>query len=421
MALSFLTYSKKETSPLWIRYREGKKIDAKLRTQLTIETGRLVKGQIVKHRVKNSDNAKQKSTVRDKNKALDSLQIKMNEMKRTVQTALNNRDGSEVVNKEWIKSIISPDKDSDLLTTHIERFLAHKKSNVKERSYKLYSQIKKIINAYETESNRTYLIKGVDLNFSDEFREWMQVKKGYSINSTRIHIGVLMQVLKFASKRGVTVSNNIASFREGLKKKKTLNVYLSFDEIKIISELEGLCNDEAIARDWLVISCYTAQRVSDMFKFSTKAISKDGEWITVQQTKNDTSAKILVPIMPQTREILNKYNGEFPPVFEVNNYNTYLRNVKRVCKRAGLIQSVKTLGSKGKSISSEVTTKCKWEVIGSHIGRRSFATNFYGKIPTALIMSVTGHLTEASFLLYIDRERLIDRANFMKLLINASE
>ena len=63
----------------------------------------------------------------------------------------------------------------------------------------------------------------------------------------------------------------------------------------------------------------------------------------------------------------------------------------------------------------------KWEVVGTHVGRRSFATNFYGKIPTALIMSVTGHLTESSFLMYIDRERLIDREDFMKRLIDASK
>ena len=420
MALSFFTYSKKETSPLWIRYREGK-IDAKTRTSLIIPTDRLVKGQIVKYRVKQSDNAKQKGIIRDKNKSLDLLQVKMNEIQRTVQSALNDRDGSEVINKEWMKRIISPDKNEELLSHHIDKFLSHKKSNIKEGSYKLYSQIKKIIKMYEEHTNKTYLIKGVDLNFSDDFREWMQVTEGYSINSTRIHIGTLMQVLKFANKRGVSVSNNIDLFREGLKKKKTLNVYLSFDEIKTISELKDLNKDESIARDWLVISCYTAQRVSDMFKFNSKDISKDGKWITVQQTKNDTSAKILVPIMPQTRAILNKYNGEFPPVFQVNNYNTYLRNVKRVCKRAGLTQSVKTLVSKGRSYSGEVMTKEKWEVVGSHVGRRSFATNFYGKVQTALIMSVTGHLTEASFLLYIDRERLIDRKDFMKQLMDATK
>ena len=70
---------------------------------------------------------------------------------------------------------------------------------------------------------------------------------------------------------------------------------------------------------------------------------------------------------------------------------------------------------------SKIVTKPKYELIGSHIGRRSFATNYYGKIPTALIMSVTGHLTESSFLMYIDRERLIDKKNLMNQLINATK
>ncbi len=50
----------------------------------------------------------------------------------------------------------------------------------------------------------------------------------------------------------------------------------------------------------------------------------------------------------------------------------------------------------------------KWEAITSHIGRRSFASNFYGKIPTALLMEATGHSTEQMFNRYIssaDTER----------------
>ena len=45
----------------------------------------------------------------------------------------------------------------------------------------------------------------------------------------------------------------------------------------------------------------------------------------------------------------------------------------------------------------------KWELVSSHIGRRSFATNFYGEIPTVLLMSATGHTTEAMFLEYIGK------------------
>lgn len=40
-------------------------------------------------------------------------------------------------------------------------------------------------------------------------------------------------------------------------------------------------------------------------------------------------------------------------------------------------------------------------VIASHDLRRSFATNFYGKIPTAIFMNMTGHSRETTFMQYI--------------------
>ena len=44
----------------------------------------------------------------------------------------------------------------------------------------------------------------------------------------------------------------------------------------------------------------------------------------------------------------------------------------------------------------------KYELISSHTGRRSFATNMYKRgLPTLMIMSITGHNTEISFLKYI--------------------
>ena len=47
----------------------------------------------------------------------------------------------------------------------------------------------------------------------------------------------------------------------------------------------------------------------------------------------------------------------------------------------------------------------KWELVSSHIGRRSFATNHFGKIPTPIIMAATGHKSESSFLKYIGKGR----------------
>jgi integrase len=43
----------------------------------------------------------------------------------------------------------------------------------------------------------------------------------------------------------------------------------------------------------------------------------------------------------------------------------------------------------------------KYELVSSHVCRRSFATNLYGKIDTLTIMKITGHKTEKQFLEYI--------------------
>ena len=44
----------------------------------------------------------------------------------------------------------------------------------------------------------------------------------------------------------------------------------------------------------------------------------------------------------------------------------------------------------------------KWQLVTSHTGRRSFATNLYKSgFPAISIMQITGHKTEAAFMKYI--------------------
>ena len=42
--------------------------------------------------------------------------------------------------------------------------------------------------------------------------------------------------------------------------------------------------------------------------------------------------------------------------------------------------------------------------MSSHDLRRSFATNFFGKIPTPILMQMTGHSKESPFLQYIGHD-----------------
>jgi integrase len=109
-----------------------------------------------------------------------------------------------------------------------------------------------------------------------------------------------------------------------------------------------------------------------------------------------------VPLHNKVLDILKKRNGNFPRSISDQKYNEY---IKKVCELSGLKDKVQG----GKQMETEnglrkVSAKYeKWELVTSHIGRRSFATNFYGKIPTSYLIYITGHGSETMFLNYIGK------------------
>jgi integrase len=54
-----------------------------------------------------------------------------------------------------------------------------------------------------------------------------------------------------------------------------------------------------------------------------------------------------------------------------------------------------------KTRRKEIVNALKYEFVTSHIMRRSFATNYYGKIETPLLMNITWHSKESTILTYI--------------------
>ena len=104
--------------------------------------------------------------------------------------------------------------------------------------------------------------------------------------------------------------------------------------------------------------------------------------------------------------ILNKRGGSFPRAISSQKYNDY---IKIVCKNAGLDEIINASRRQKIDVDGKFPFRNKlgdfkkWQLITSHIGRRSFATNFYGKIPTSYLTYMTGHSTEQMFLNYIGK------------------
>src|SRR5690606_37695437 len=114
-------------------------------------------------------------------------------------------------------------------------------------------------------------------------------------------------------------------------------------------------------------------------------------------------------------EVLEKRNGEFPRALQDQKFNNY---IKTVCKKAGLEEEV--WGSlKIKIAEKQFRKKAgfyeKWKLVTSKIGRKSFATNYYGDVPLSHLKTITGHQTERNFMAYLvkgDEEKAIDALKY---------
>ena len=140
-------------------------------------------------------------------------------------------------------------------------------------------------------------------------------------------------------------------------------------------------------------------------RFTDKQIRVENGKSLLEFTQVKTGKNMTVPLHQKVLEILKKRKGKFPYAISDQKYNAY---IKKVCEIAEIDEVVsgskKSETEEGSGIyRKEAGTFKKWELVTSHIGRRSFATNFYGKIPTTYLIYVTGHSTEQMFLTYIGK------------------
>ncbi|MBN1462679.1 MAG: phage integrase SAM-like domain-containing protein [Paludibacteraceae bacterium] len=218
------------------------------------------------------------------------------------------------------------------------------------------------------------------------------LKKSFTQNSVGKYIRALKVMLNEATRVGVNSGiayNEFHVFNEDVD-----NIYLDENELTILKDAD-LKNIPYLdrARDWFLLLAWTGCRFSDLEKIARTDI-KDG-FITFRQQKTNT--KVTIPLHPVVLEVLEKYNYSMPNSITNQKFNDYIKEVAKAAEIDSPEVITKTIGGVLKS-----TTFPKYKLITSHTGRRSFCTNMYKRgLPTLMIMSISGHKTEKSFLKYI--------------------
>lgn len=173
--------------------------------------------------------------------------------------------------------------------------------------------------------------------------------------------------------------------------------YLNPNEIETIFKHDfGYSDEFDNARDNLIIACWTGLRVSDFLRLDTSNFIDD--FIEIKTQKN--KANVVIPVHPNVKSILIKRKGQLPKQVSDSEFN---KVIKKVCRAVGIKNKIKgKLYDKTKR-RNVVGIYEKHLLISSHIGRRSFATNLFGKIPNSVIMAVGGWKTERIMLDYIKK------------------
>ncbi|PKP29041.1 MAG: integrase [Bacteroidetes bacterium HGW-Bacteroidetes-18] len=310
---------------------------------------------------------------------------------------------------------------SDKLVDFIEYYIDAKKNEVGPRSLLKFETIKNKVKILQNYLKKDLLIKDINESFKIDFLKFYE-ENNYSQNTAQKELAFIKTFCKYARYLGIETHPHLDKLR--LEKAKTSHIYLSEKELEKIKNLADQPDYLDNARDWLLISCYTGQRVSDFLNFTKEKVRKSKGISMIEFTQQKTKKVMTVPLHPEVLRILTKRDGEFPRPISDQKYNKY---IKTVCKDAGITQKVmggkqgdinesesddKQDGKKVKIFRKIIGTFEKYELVTSHIGRRSFATNNYGKIPTPLLIYATGHSTEAMFLKYIGKN---DQDNALEL------
>lgn len=324
-----------------------------------------------------------------------------------------NSVSPDLVNKDWLQTQIDfyynppkqPNKAPTNLIDYIDFYIECRRNELKETSIKKFNVIKRKLERFEEYRKKQILIKEINDSFKEEFVDY-QKKQLYSKNTRQREFVFIKTFCKHAKIKGVEVSPELESL--SLKRDESIEkIYLTFEDL---GKIENISKDKLTdsldnTKDWLIISCYTGQRISDFMRFTDKQIRiEDGKQL-LEFTQKKTGKLTTIPVHPKVIEILNKRNGKFPYPISDQKYNDY---IKEVCKLAELNEPTK--GSKIIETEPEsgiyrkkTDTYKKWELVTSHIGRRSMATNFYGKIPTSYLINITNHATESQFLSYVGK------------------
>jgi len=237
------------------------------------------------------------------------------------------------------------------------------------------------------------LIKNVDKRFANDYSKFM-LKRNFLPYTINQELYYFKSILEQAKDFDIEVKDDKW---KRLKVKRPKPITLNQKEIDLIynhdfRDIPKYYNLQTL----VILGIYTGVRLSDLHQISMGNIV-DG-FLRIKTKKTNTN--ITLPVHPRVYKMLER---EFH-IVDRGQFGVLLKEVGKIVGLNRKAHGRKYGGANKKGDPRKQTEEGTFplnQLLSSHVMRRTFATQSYGKIPTQLLRLLTGHSTEQMLLKYI--------------------
>jgi integrase len=327
----------------------------------------------------------------------------------------NDMGGSVVIDSFWLNAKINDCferiliTDEGLITNYIQNIIdtADTRKVKVKGGYKhglslsrknSYIATKNILKEFEAKIKKQIHFIEINQMLMDKFENWLLKTKNYAINTSSKHIANIKTVCIEAEKKGIQVNSYAKQIAIATESDDDRYIQtLSFTELEQIKKADIKSEAYHNARKWLLIGCEIGQRGGDLLNITTDNIRyKGGNMyldIVQQKTKKPITIGIIAP------HVIDIIENSFPYKISTQKLNDHIKKVCEISKIDTIVE--------GKIYDAKTRRKVfdkyeKHKLITTHSFRRSFCTNYYKRIPTPVLMGISGHSKESIFRVYIN-------------------
>jgi integrase len=322
----------------------------------------------------------------------------------------------DVIDKEWLEKTIQncfdrPDKEDSTyyVINHIQfvidnastkKVAGKSKLGLSPARIQSYKTFKQNFEDFETYHKKKLKLTDITPSVVEAYKTWLLSTMSFSINYAGKQLDNLRAVARDAARLDIPVNpyaGKIESFFEQDEDRHI--VTLSLVELQKIKEAKMTSPYMENARKWLLLGCEIGQRGGDLLKLNADNLRHVDGHLFIDVLQQKTKKEVTIPI--GSKDIRSMLENDFPHKISSQNLNVY---IKEVCEAAKIDEIIE-----GKLLNKETNRKVvgkypKYQLVTTHSFRRSFATNYYKKIATPILMTITGHSKESMFLKYINRQ-----------------